>query len=442
MPDHVHVPTARSLPRRPRLLVVDDDPDLRSWLEVEAGEAGIQLTTVASASEALEELRRRLPHCLFVDVHLGEESGSELVQAARRLPGAEHLPIVSISTSQAVPDRLACLHAGADAYLTKPIRLGHLLEAADRLTEQPPHGRHSVLLLGTRGEALTPLGDTLLAANIDLVRIDQPAELFTQLADLQPDLAILSDTSISALDACRLVRSDAQLDDLPIVAICGGASRCTSTAMLRAGADDYLTQPVVPEEVTARILGRLQRHALIRALSSRDPLTGLFNRRYLDRCLRAEVHLCERTAQPLSMAMLDIDHFKQVNDRLGHPAGDAVLRELSAELRASFRRNDLCARYGGEEFLVLMRDVDARTCRGLVDRFRARFAAHRFAFAPELRVTLSAGIAAMPEHARDAETLLAEADAALYASKRAGRDVATISQTIPRDLLAGLRRGT
>ncbi len=424
-----------ALPRRPRILVVDDDPDFRTWLEAEAREVGIVLACVATGREALELLQQRLPHCLFVDVHLGAEHGSDLVRVVRRLPGAEHLPIVSISASPAVPDRLACLHAGADAYLTKPIRLTHLLDAVERLTTAPLHGRHGVLLLGARGPALAPLCDTLTHAGIDLTQIHQPTDLFTQLSDRQPDLAILADTSISALDACRLVRADAQLDDLPVVAVCSAVDRHTSTTLLRAGADDYLTLPVVSEEVVARILGRLQRHALIRALSSRDPLTGLYNRRYLDRCLLAEVHLATRSGQPLSAALIDIDHFKQVNDTLGHPAGDAVLRELSAELRASFRRADLCARYGGEEFLVLMRDLDATTCRGLIDRFRARFASHRFAFAPHLSVTLSAGIASIPEHARDAESLVRAADQALYVSKRSGRDQATVSQSIPPDLL-------
>jgi diguanylate cyclase (GGDEF)-like protein len=166
-----------------------------------------------------------------------------------------------------------------------------------------------------------------------------------------------------------------------------------------------------------------RQRARVRSLEAdtrRDPLTGLANRRAADEGLAALLPASAASGRPLALAMLDLDHFKQVNDRYGHPVGDHVLVAAAQLLREGVRGGDLVARVGGEEFLALLPDADAAQAREVCERIGARFAAHDWgALAPGLTLTLSAGLACSPPH--DAQALLARADAALYRAKNAGR---------------------
>ncbi len=163
--------------------------------------------------------------------------------------------------------------------------------------------------------------------------------------------------------------------------------------------------------------GRLREQAI------RDPLTGLYNRRYLDETLGRELIRAERHDCPVGVIMGDIDHFKTVNDRHGHPAGDEVLRVFSGLLKHSARASDICCRYGGEEFLLVLFDAATEDTLKRAEQLRATFAATAVTCETSaIRATASFGVAAFPEHGRTGEALIAAADAALYAAKDAGRN--------------------
>ncbi len=160
----------------------------------------------------------------------------------------------------------------------------------------------------------------------------------------------------------------------------------------------------------------------------RDALTGLYNRRYLDETLAREFSRAERMGEPLAVVLLDLDHFKALNDTSGHAAGDEVLRELGLLLRAHTRRADIACRYGGEEFLIAMPNIDVAHATERAEELRAAFAAVRFGGAAEgLSCTLSAGVASFPEHAQTLDGLLASADLALYAAKAGGRNCVRVA---------------
>ncbi len=169
--------------------------------------------------------------------------------------------------------------------------------------------------------------------------------------------------------------------------------------------------------------GRLTRRMLELAIT--DGLTGLFNRRQLDRRLAHEVERARRFESPLGVLMIDIDHFKELNDRYGHLAGDRVLQGVAQVLKSSVRAVDTVARYGGEEFTLLLPRTDRRDALEVADKLRRKVAAYR----PDVPgvpgdegVSISAGVAVFPPDAPDAETVLAAADAALLRAKSAGRD--------------------
>ena len=177
-------------------------------------------------------------------------------------------------------------------------------------------------------------------------------------------------------------------------------------------------------EQLALCLSNLQLQESLRAQSIRDPLTGLFNRRYMEEALAREIERCRRESKPLALAICDLDHFKQVNDRYGHEGGDALLRAFARLLQDCARRRDIVCRFGGEEFVLILPDTDLATSLRRLEHLRLavrtlRVQQHGLELAP---ATASFGLAALEPGVAGGEDLLRAADAALYRAKAAGRN--------------------
>lgn len=210
---------------------------------------------------------------------------------------------------------------------------------------------------------------------------------------------------------------------------------------LGAGADDYLTKPFSGEELRARLFAGerivavqnqlVQAREALREQAIRDPLTGLFNRRYLEESLEREVRRAEHGHQPLSVLMLDLDHFKQFNDTHGHAAGDALLKQVGALLESRTRREDVACRYGGEEFVLILPGAPLKVAWRRADEIRSAIERTRLDDGPHATVTVSVGLACFPDHQGDGQALLAAADQALYRAKDEGRNRVAVSGPPP-----------
>jgi diguanylate cyclase (GGDEF)-like protein len=176
-------------------------------------------------------------------------------------------------------------------------------------------------------------------------------------------------------------------------------------------------------------LASLQIRETLREQSIRDPLTRLFNRRFLEESLERELQLAARRKQSVAVLFLDLDHFKRFNDTFGHDAGDMVLKSLADLFRNFFRATDICCRYGGEEFAIVLPESSSQDAVIRADALRAEVNSLRLQYKTQTlgSLTLSAGIAAFPEHALTAADLLKIADQCLYESKARGRDVVTVA---------------
>jgi diguanylate cyclase (GGDEF)-like protein len=176
-------------------------------------------------------------------------------------------------------------------------------------------------------------------------------------------------------------------------------------------------------------LASLQLRETLREQSIRDPLTRLFNRRFLEESLGRELQLAARKRQSIAVLFLDLDHFKRFNDTFGHDAGDMVLQSLADLLRNFFRATDICCRYGGEEFAIILPESTSREAAIRADALRSEVKSLRLQYKkqPLGPLTLSIGVAAFPEHGSTSEDLLKIADQCLYESKNRGRDIVTVA---------------
>jgi two-component system, cell cycle response regulator len=263
----------------------------------------------------------------------------------------------------------------------------------------------------------------------------------------RPDLVLLDMIlpDMDGLEVLRIVKARADEHFIPVIILSVKSDLDSKVTGLRIGADDFLAKPFAEAEILARCaamlrikslqdqLRRTQQKLAEQAIT--DELTGLKNRRAFDERLQEEFRRAQRYTDPVSLIMIDLDHFKRVNDRYGHPFGDVVLRGAAEEIRASTRDPDICARYGGEEFAVILPKTHLSGALTVAERVWKQLAARVFtvpegsAGDPQFQVTASLGIAFYPsKDITSPELLLRFADEALYQAKRAGRNTICLYQ--------------
>lgn len=256
--------------------------------------------------------------------------------------------------------------------------------------------------------------------------------------DRRPPDLILLDVMLPDIDGyeiSRRIKGNTAMPFIPIILVTARDSTQDKVAGLDAGADDYLTKPINFPELEARVrsmlrIKRLQdeleeKNRELERLSISDGLTGLFNHRHIYGLLHDEFERAKRSHDSLALAMIDFDHFKNVNDSYGHLAGDRVLVQLADLLRLTTREIDRIGRYGGEEFMVILPSTDIEEAAVFVERLRREVAGHPFLVgrADPIQMTVSAGVACFPHVlVSTQESLVRLADEALYAAKAAGRN--------------------
>ena len=246
-----------------------------------------------------------------------------------------------------------------------------------------------------------------------------------------PDLIVLDVVmpEVDGFQICKRVRKHPALQFTPIIFVTRRGELDQRLKGLEVGGNDYISKPFEPQELVARVRSHLQRLSVLREMAIRDGLTRCYNHRYFKNRLEQEVARSRRYEQQLSMALVDIDQFKELNDRYGHSVGDAALVHLAGIIMASVRTTDVVARYGGDEFALLMVQAGQNEAQIIAGRMCSRIAKHQFELPPEAlsgsqppSVTVSVGLAPLISREESAADLLRRADKALYAAKRAGRN--------------------
>jgi len=268
------------------------------------------------------------------------------------------------------------------------------------------------------------------AQNVEIVEANDGDEGLRHASSEKPDIILMDLTmpGIDGFEASRRLKSDPATSDIPVILLSAHREPQTKREGFEAGIDHYVEKPFDLDEMDARIRSMLQKsktYLQLQVEATIDEKTRLANYRVFYKRLREEWERSERYGHPLSIVMFDLDDFKLVNDSLGHPAGDRVLREFAVLLAGGARGTDLAARYGGEEFAMILPHIDRDQAERVAERVRAAVADFSF-LDPDnpRRVTVSAGVATFAPglDIASAEQLVAAADRALYAAKAAGKN--------------------
>jgi diguanylate cyclase (GGDEF)-like protein len=410
---------------RPFLLVVDADRDMADRLAIEAGGRQFRTEVAAGVSQARRVLTRQRPDAVLLDLSLEESLpvGLDfLAELSRREPP---IPAVVLTARTDFTDRVEVARRGGRGFLQKPVAPRQAVDAvAGVLRERTPADTH-LLAVDDDPAVLGAVRALLEPRGIRVTTLGDPLRFWETLEQTAPDVLVLDVDMphLGGLELCRVVRADPRWTGIPVLFLTARTDADTVQRVFAAGADDFVTKPFVGPELVTRLTNRLDRVQLHRTLAETDPLTGLANRRKSEEVAQHFLRLAARKEQPFSLAVIDLDHFKAVNDRAGHAAGDEVLQRIARLLLRSFRAEDVVARWGGEEFVIGMFGMEKGAGVQRLTQVLGRFSQERFdgPDGEEFSVTFSAGIAEFPRDGRELPDLYRLADQALYQAKEEGR---------------------
>ena len=448
-----------------RVMVVDDIMPNVKLLEAKLNSEYYDVITAESGPEALEKLEHDQPDLILLDVMMPGMDGFEVCRRIKDNPAMSHIPIVMVTALTDKEDRVRGLEAGADDFLSKPINDTALMarvrslvrlkmtvdewrtrentarqlgvsDNAENVMLQPVDNA-KVLIVEDQDFEIEKFSQTLKVDNDQVYFVPNGVEALKKISEQDFDILVVS-LNLENEDGLRLsshLRSNEKTRAVPILMISYEDEMEKVARGLEMGAHDYVLRPVDRNEFLARVRTQIRRKRYQDRLRSnyessltmaiRDPLTGLYNRRYMETHMSKLLENQEENRKPMGVLLLDIDHFKQVNDTYGHGVGDEVLKEFSRRLDDNLRGFDLVARLGGEEFVAILPDVGEEKAHFIAERLRNSICEEPFNIPGSdlsLNISSSLGGIIVQRGGHLTHSVLERADKCLYAAKEHGRN--------------------
>ena len=446
-----------------RILVVDDIPTNVRLLDARLSAEYFDVLTATSGQEALDILSRERIDIVLLDVMMPGMDGFEVCRRIKADAKTHHIPVIMVTALDERADRILGLESGADDFLTKPVDDVSLITRVKNLTriklmhdemlmraitdremgitenEALEHALNAspghVLVVDDQKRSLQRMVETLGEVH-EVVAEPEPNNVIERIKRERYDLLLISLglREYDGLRLCTRIRSFDHMRYVPIVILVDSSEDARLLRGLEMGVNDYILRPVERHELVARVQTQIKRkrhsdyfrRRLDQSIEAAitDGLTGLYNRRYMESHMQTLLEEAKRNEMALSVLLVDIDHFKSINDTLGHDVGDIVLKEFAGRFQRNTRGCDLACRLGGEEFLLIMPDASLRRAYQVGERFRACIASEPFSGGKgqKVRITASVGISTFECETDTPEMILKRADLALYAAKRRGRN--------------------
>jgi len=446
-----------------RILVVDDNPANRKLLEVRLNAEYFDVLTATNGPDAIAMCEKAMCDIVLLDVMMPDMDGFEVCRRLKSHISTAHLPIVMVTALDQPADRVRGLEAGADDFLTKPIDEMQLIARVRSLArlkvviDELRNRANTTVALGMIAPFATPsaedgrrgrllIVDDRKSSSERIMQALSPHHAVTIEANAQEAMFKAAEDNVDviivslgllgydALRLCSQIRALERTRNLPILVIADLEDRQRVLRGMELGINDWLSRPVDRNELLARVRTQLRQKRYADSLREKvqqsielalfDPLTGLNNRRFLESHLSTMLENARMRRSPLTLMILDIDHFKRVNDTYGHDSGDEVLKGFADRLRGIIRGGDLLCRLGGEEFVIVMPGVNVVAATRIAERARQAIEQEAFVMATSgqvINITTSIGLAERRDD-NDPHQLYRRADQALYRSKAEGRN--------------------
>ncbi|MFH1134742.1 MAG: diguanylate cyclase [Pseudomonadota bacterium] len=417
----------------PLAMVIDDSATARFVLQKEMERLNFEVVLAADGLEGLEMIRKVRPDIVLTDIEMPNMNGLELCSVLSADPSLREIPIVVISNVVSDSQIRMGFGAGVITFLKKPIDGAELgMVVSHLMGKEAGLKQGSALVVEDDLTTVSIIRKELTGIGVHTTICRTVAEMDAYLGVSRPDIVILGLflPDGNGPEVCRMIRSKEIFKTLTIIILAEESRREYMIQCLNNGADDFLVKPFSHEEFLARLENHLrikrlvdeirQRNRVLEGLAYQDSLTGLLNRRYLEEGLRNELERARKRSSTLGFLMMDLDHFKNINDAHGHPVGDEVLREVAAVIQAFVRDSGVACRYGGEEFCAILPLFSPGKTREIAESIRLACEQKRFSHLG-LKQTLSVGISGFPG-ASSSRELIDRADSALYQAKISGRN--------------------
>lgn len=403
--------------------VLEKDAGFNHKMEETIKQLGYNLCKLNNISMLEHVMNENAGLVLLVDIQCISEMD---IHALQSIQGKliNTIPIICMSDNADILTRLKAVHMGGQAFLTKPVDPFQLARALNQLCGTPTFDPYRILIIDDSRSIAEYFSLILQEAGMITSFITNPLSLIESIEEFQPDLLLMDVymPECTGLELAAVLRQESLYTKIPIIFLSTEDDRLKQLSALNLGGDDFLTKPIEPQHLVEAVKSRAKRAGILSSFMMRDSLTGLLNHTNILKRLDIELARAQRQSMPLTFVMLDIDHFKNVNDTYGHLNGDKVIRSLANLLSTSLRKTDIVGRYGGEEFAIILPNTHNETALTICDNLRYKFSQFVFTSnSSSFSSTISLGVVNYP-YLQDSITLVAAADQALYKAKHNGRN--------------------
>jgi diguanylate cyclase (GGDEF)-like protein len=337
------------------------------------------------------------------------------------------IPVIFYSSHfMTLKNKLQCLRLGGISSV-ESLAPQAIITQLESLVNLVPEQPFRILIVDDSKSQALFAEKVLNAAGMITEKVIDPMEVWNVLESFQPEM-ILMDMYMpgcNGVELAKVIRQDKHYINIPIIYLSGEEDKETQLAAMSEGGEDFLTKPVDPRHLLSTIRTRGTRARELSQLIARDSLTGLFNHTHILKALDEQLKVAQRNSTPLCFVMVDIDHFKQVNDNHGHPIGDDVIRNLALFLSQRLRKTDFIGRYGGEEFAIVLPNTCMDDAEKIMNEIRNNFSHLLHGGLAAISSTFSCGIAL--HRGQSSNVLIELADRAMYLAKRDGRNCVKLS---------------